>query len=93
MENTTKFAKAPEVRKFLKTKGFDKVKVRWGNNPFGGDGRFWVTLTDIPKGVACVYDSGTENTPERTFTSDKGVTAKRFSLLREALQDTNASVD
>ena len=69
-----KFATAQEVRKFLKGKGFEKVKVRWGDNPFGGEGRFWVSPTDIPEGVACVY-SGGSNTPERTFSSDKGVTA------------------
>ena len=87
----TKFASVQEVRKFLKGKGFEKVKVRWGDNPFGGEGRFWVTPTDIPEGVACVY-SGGSNTPERTFSSDKGVTAKRFNTMREVLDDTNASV-
>lgn len=86
-----KFATAQEVRKFLKGFGFEKVKVRWGNNPFGGEGRFWVTPTDVPAGVACVY-SGGSNTPDRTFSSDKGVTAGRFNAMREALQGTNASV-
>jgi hypothetical protein len=84
-----RFETSQEVRKFLKAE-FPKIKVRWANNPFGGEGRFWVSLTDIPTGVTLIHSSGS-NTPTQTFASDTGV-ASRIARLRERLQGSNASV-
>lgn len=78
-----KFEDAHTVRSFCQAHGFFKVSVRWGDNPFGGEGIFWVKLTDIPKGVTLIHSSGSQ-TPAKTFASDKDV-GERIAKLREAL--------
>ena len=89
-----KFSSAAEVRKFLKPHGFDKIKVRWGNNPFGGEGKFFVELTDIPEGVTLIHSSGSK-TPAKTFGDVKAEASGvlgRIAKLRELLAKTNCGV-
>lgn len=85
------FNSAHEVRAFLKPKGFTKIKVRYANNPFGGAGKYFVSLTDIPAGTTLIHSSGSQ-TPATTFSSD-GDVGDRIAKLREELKGTNAAVD
>ena len=93
----TRFENAAQVRKFLKAKGFTNIKVRWSNNPFGGEGKFSVEPTDIPAGVAVLYDSGSPadrraGKGSTHYTSDGGESAKKYAALKEALKGTNTIV-
>jgi len=82
---------ASEVRAYVKSKGFtDKVKIKWCNNPFGGNGHFSVTLKDIPPGVSVISSSGS-NRSYSFGSSDGGVTAAKLTSLRELLKGTNAA--
>ena len=85
------FNNANEVRAFLKDKGFtERVKIRWSNNPFGGDGFFNVELAQIPKGVATFSTSGSDI--DYAFSSsDNGVTAAKLTQLRQLLKGTRAA--
>lgn len=85
-----KFESAAQVRSFLKGNGFTGVSVRWGNNPFGGDGKWVVKLTNIPKGTTVIY-SGGSNESSREY-SDNTTVAERFANLRLLLRDTNCIV-
>ena len=80
------FKSSHEVRKFLKGKGFDKIKVRYSNNPFGGKGLFFVNLTDIPKGTVLIHQSGS-NIETKTF-GDNAEVVLRIAKLREVLKET-----
>ena len=85
------FRSAPEVRKFLKANGFDKVKVRHSNSPFGGKSLYFVRLTDIPQGVTLVYSGGPNS--DNTF-GDHAPTVGRIAGLRRLLDQTgNARCD
>jgi hypothetical protein len=85
------FQNANEVRRFLKEKGFTKVRVRLVHNPFGGENLFFVKRTDLPENVAVVTQS-LPGEPMHFFSSDGGKTAKMLVDLREALNGTNARV-
>lgn len=79
------FMQAKEVRKFLAQRGFDMkgVKVRFMQNPFGGEGKFFV---ETPKDDGQVYM--TVAAPgEPTRYSDELRTK-----MAEALRGTNARV-
>jgi hypothetical protein len=97
--NTDKptFETAHEVRRFVKGHGFPNIKVKYQSNPFGGNGLFFVELTDIPKGVCQVHSSGggiptttaafTKNGPDTDTTA-------RIARLRDVLYGTaNARCD
>jgi hypothetical protein len=86
-----KFESAAEVRSFLKSHGFKKVSVRWGNNPFGGEGKFMVKRTDLPDGISLITSSGSQE-PTRFSSDDGGQTAKMLADLRDILKGTNAFV-
>ena len=85
------FNSAAEVRAFVNKNGFPKVSVRWTDNPFGGKGRFWVKLTDIPANTTLIHSSGSQ-VPTKTF-GDNPDTVQRIAKLRELLAGTNASVN
>jgi hypothetical protein len=86
----TKFNSAAEVRAFLKGKFPDPVKIKWFNNPFGGEGHFSVSLRDVPQGVSTVSSSGSGH--GYSFgSSDGGVTAGKMTQLRNLLKETNAT--
>lgn len=88
----THFERAAEVRAFLKQHGYEKVKVRWSSNPFGGKGLFFVSLTDIPPNVTLVSTGGSLE-PSNTY-GDHAPTIKRIADLRALLKTTdNATVD
>ena len=85
------FNNANEVRIYVIDQGFqDKIKIRWMNNPFGGNGHFNVTLAQVPQGVSVVSSSGS-NRDYQFGSSDGGVTAGRLVRLRELLKGTNAA--
>lgn len=81
-----KFTSASEVRAFCKANGFPKISVRYSNNPFGGEGKFFVRLTDIPVGVTVIHSSG-GSVPTTNYSDDKDV-ATRLNNLREILKTT-----
>ena len=83
-----KFDTAAEVRKYLKTVGITKVKVRWMNNPFGGDGKFTVARTDLPEGS--LISSSSSREPKTRWASDNPDKARMMGELQEALEGTNA---
>jgi len=82
------FNEAYEVRKFLKSRGILKIKVRWMDNPFGGEGKFTVARTDLPQGTLISCSSSTEK--KTGWYSDKPEMAKKMAELRDALEGTNA---
>jgi hypothetical protein len=88
---TKTFATAAQVRAFLKPHGFNKLRVNYRDNPFGGAGRFIVTLTDIPAGVTLIHSSGSL-VPTTTF-SDDDATAQRIGRLRDVLKGSNTIVN
>ena len=91
------FNHAAEVRAFLKQQGFNKISVRYKDNPFGSAGKFFVTIIDIPKSVTLIHSSG-GNQPATTASfapvddTTQGVLT-RIAKLRELLKDTNAAVN
>lgn len=87
-----KFTNAAAVRRFIKEKGYTgKIKVRWSNNPFGGEGLFWVAITDNPPGAMIFNESGSD-IPSTTYSNNAEV-SKKYAKLREILTGTNARVD
>ena len=86
-----RFNTAPELRAFLKTNGFPKVKVRYTDSPFGGEGRYLVTLTDIPPKVLLLHVSGSQG-PACTYGDDK-VSVERIANLRKLLFNSNTIVN
>jgi hypothetical protein len=89
----TTFANAVEVRRFLKERGFLKVKIRVGHSPFGGRDSYYVKRTDLPDNVS-IATSGSSTTQGTGFySSDSGQTAKLLSDLARALEGTNARAE
>jgi len=85
-----KFSSAAEVRAFLKPHGFDKISVRWGDNPFGGEGKFFVKLTDKPEGITLIQAGGSNIKPATygdKAAQESGV-LDRIAKLREILEKT-----
>ena len=92
MDTATKFSTAAEVRSFLKQKGITaKLKIRWQNNPFGGDGKFIVTLAEIPPGSCLICSSGSKE-PKHFYSADEGRTAKIMNDMLDILRGTNTIV-
>ncbi len=87
----TEFNNAHEVRAMLKPHGFNKIKVKYMSNPFGGAGLYFVTLTDIPAGVTLIHSSGSKE-PSKTY-GDNAEVVGRIAKLRDLLKETNASVN
>lgn len=83
-----------DVRRFLKEAGItDRVKIRWSDNPFGGGGRFYVTLADEPPKGSGIFSAFGSNQPY-TFgcMSDIGRPwVDRLSRIHDALRGTNAT--
>lgn len=87
------FNSASEVRKHLKAKGVKtEVKIRWGNNPFGGKGKFFVNLKTTPAGASVIHASSSAPDGVNGVFSDNKDVAKTYGELSEALKGTNAKV-
>lgn len=89
----TTFANAVEVRRFLKERGFLKVKIRVGHSPFGGRNLYFVKRTDLPEGVAIATSSHSDKQGTGFYSSDGGQTSKLLSDLARVLEDTNARAE
>lgn len=84
-----KFPVASNVRRYLKLNGIDfPVKIRWRNNPFGGEGK-WSVLPkqEVPQGCGLMYDSKARW--HYVSLDDKNETAKVYWRLMLALRGTN----
>jgi len=87
----TNFNNAVEVRRFLKERGFLKVRIRVGHSPFGGRDLYFVKRTDLPEGVTVATSSNSQGTG--FYSSDAGQTAKLIADLARVLEGTNARAE
>ena len=85
-----KFPTASCVRRYLKLNGIDfPVKIRYRNNPFGGEGKWSVLPKHTQYGCGLLYDSKAR---WHYVSADNNETAKLHWRLLLALRGTNGMV-
>lgn len=82
------------VKALIKELGFDdmkpKFRVRWTNNPFGGDGKFFVAFT-TPEGVT-IATSGSPRTPGTRFYGNDPRFVSMLQTVSDKLRELTTNV-